>query len=234
MTTTQYAAERAGLLAAIRDTPEDDAPRLIYADLLAENDETDRAEFIRVQCRLARMRFPGVSPSAGAWKVERDELRRREDELIRFNASRWLREWLPEELMEGFGTWTHEGPVIHSKRSVLRTVVWRRGFVSEIRAPLATLLDHGAAILGEHPVTRMVVTDRQPAERAVKRFGWYWVSDDDYPDRQEEGTWIVPYTIWDRLRADNHKFDSRDAALEALHAAVLAECYKRLRGEVST
>jgi uncharacterized protein (TIGR02996 family) len=39
----------------IRATPDDDAPRLIYADYLEENGQPDRAEFIRVQCELATL-----------------------------------------------------------------------------------------------------------------------------------------------------------------------------------
>jgi uncharacterized protein (TIGR02996 family) len=49
------AADRAAFLAAIRDNPEDDLPRLIYADWLEEHGEPARAGFIRVQCELARM-----------------------------------------------------------------------------------------------------------------------------------------------------------------------------------
>jgi uncharacterized protein (TIGR02996 family) len=49
------AADRAAFLAAIRDNPEDDLPRLIYADWLEEHGEPERAEFIRVQCELARL-----------------------------------------------------------------------------------------------------------------------------------------------------------------------------------
>ena len=44
----------APFLAAIREAPEDDAPRLIYADWLDEHGEPERAEFIRVQCKLER------------------------------------------------------------------------------------------------------------------------------------------------------------------------------------
>lgn len=43
---------------AIRETPEDDAPRLIYADWLEEQggaERTARAAFIRAQCRLAAL-----------------------------------------------------------------------------------------------------------------------------------------------------------------------------------
>jgi uncharacterized protein (TIGR02996 family) len=56
------------LLAAIRAAPDDDAPRLVYADWLDEHDQPERAEFIRVQCELARRDDPA--------------LRRREVELL--------------------------------------------------------------------------------------------------------------------------------------------------------
>jgi|SRR5262245_47890266 len=56
------------LVAAIRAAPEDDAPRLIFADWLDENGWPARAEFIRVQCKLARKESP--------------TLRRREVELL--------------------------------------------------------------------------------------------------------------------------------------------------------
>jgi uncharacterized protein (TIGR02996 family) len=41
-------------LRAICDNPDDDLPRLIYADFLDEHGDGERAEFIRVQCELAR------------------------------------------------------------------------------------------------------------------------------------------------------------------------------------
>src|SRR6476619_208277 len=45
------------LVQAILHAPDDDAPRLVYADWLEENGDADRAEFIRVQCRVARLPF---------------------------------------------------------------------------------------------------------------------------------------------------------------------------------
>lgn len=42
-----------GFLRAIVDSPEDDLPRLVFADWLEERGEGDRAEFIRAQCALA-------------------------------------------------------------------------------------------------------------------------------------------------------------------------------------
>lgn len=47
--------DRDSFIAAIIARPDDDLPRLIFADWLDENGETERAEFIRVQCELARL-----------------------------------------------------------------------------------------------------------------------------------------------------------------------------------
>jgi uncharacterized protein (TIGR02996 family) len=54
-------------LESILESPNDDTPRLIYADYLDEHFETDRAKFIRVQSLLARLRrgrklLPGRLP----------------------------------------------------------------------------------------------------------------------------------------------------------------------------
>lgn len=52
MTPTATIAD--AFLADIIDHPDDDASRLVFADWLEENGEAERAEFIRVQVRLAR------------------------------------------------------------------------------------------------------------------------------------------------------------------------------------
>jgi uncharacterized protein (TIGR02996 family) len=46
--------DHAAFLAAIREAPEDDAPRLVYADWLDESGAPERAELIRLQCQAAR------------------------------------------------------------------------------------------------------------------------------------------------------------------------------------
>jgi uncharacterized protein (TIGR02996 family) len=75
-------SDSAAFLAAIREAPEDDAPRLIYADWLDEYDQPERAEFIRLQCSLARKaRFdPGRLP-----------LEKREQEILAKHAADWSR-----------------------------------------------------------------------------------------------------------------------------------------------
>ena len=42
-------SQHEAFLRAIFDAPDDDTPRLVYADFLQENGEDDRAELIRVQ-----------------------------------------------------------------------------------------------------------------------------------------------------------------------------------------
>jgi uncharacterized protein (TIGR02996 family) len=49
------------LLNTILAAPADDAPRLVYADWVDENGEPELAEFIRVQCELARLPGPAAA-----------------------------------------------------------------------------------------------------------------------------------------------------------------------------
>jgi uncharacterized protein (TIGR02996 family) len=49
-------AQHEAFLRAIFDAPDDDTPRLVYADFLQENGEDDRAALIRLQCELIRLR----------------------------------------------------------------------------------------------------------------------------------------------------------------------------------
>jgi uncharacterized protein (TIGR02996 family) len=64
-------------LRAICEAPDDDAPRLVFADWLDETGDPDRAEFIRLQIRLAREQDP--SPA----------IERRCKELFRTRGRAW-------------------------------------------------------------------------------------------------------------------------------------------------
>jgi len=44
--------DQRALWRAIRANPDDDTPRLVYADWLDEHNEPARAEFVRVQCEI--------------------------------------------------------------------------------------------------------------------------------------------------------------------------------------
>jgi uncharacterized protein (TIGR02996 family) len=67
-------------LQAICEEPDDDTPRLIYADWLEEQGDADRAEFIRVQVQLARL--PPADERRRALKV-------RERGLLKEHETTW-------------------------------------------------------------------------------------------------------------------------------------------------
>ena len=69
-------------LRAICQSPDDDAPRLVFADWIEENGDPDRAEFIRRHVRLAR---EPDAPGLVQWC----------EELFRQHWPRWMAE-LPD------------------------------------------------------------------------------------------------------------------------------------------
>lgn len=68
------------LLQAVIANPNDDAPRLAYADWLAAQGDADRAAFIRVQCALARL--PADHPQVA-------ELQQQESALLATYGYKW-------------------------------------------------------------------------------------------------------------------------------------------------
>src|SRR4051795_7636039 len=74
-------ADDDAFLRAIIDNPDDDVPRLVYADYLDEHGDPERAEFIRAQCAVERL--PPSDP-------ECDRLYDRSEDLLAANRERWL------------------------------------------------------------------------------------------------------------------------------------------------
>ncbi|MEO2088149.1 MAG: TIGR02996 domain-containing protein [Gemmataceae bacterium] len=76
-------SDREAFVAAVAASPEDDLPRLVFADWLDENGDPERAEFVRVQCELAK---PAV------WQDTdfRDPLLARMRELLDAHRTRWM------------------------------------------------------------------------------------------------------------------------------------------------
>ncbi|HKA05641.1 MAG TPA: TIGR02996 domain-containing protein [Gemmataceae bacterium] len=91
-------------LRSILASPDDDAPRLVYADWLDENGDSNRAEFIRLQIRLAR---------SLAGDPDLAELKARADDLGRTHHVEWLNR-LPDR------------PGVHWE-------IFHRGFISAVR-----------------------------------------------------------------------------------------------------
>jgi uncharacterized protein (TIGR02996 family) len=66
-------SDERGLLRAILAEPDDDTPRLVYADWLQENDRAEEAELVRVQCGLEAS--PPDHPDYQEWLAREEELK---------------------------------------------------------------------------------------------------------------------------------------------------------------
>jgi uncharacterized protein (TIGR02996 family) len=109
-------AQQRALIRAIADSPDDDGPRLVYADWLEEHGDPERAAFIRVQCRLAeREQFADVPYNDRDWK--------RSSRLREANRDRWVAE-LPAlpGVFYGFGAFGRGFPQVdfHSPEGLVR------------------------------------------------------------------------------------------------------------------
>jgi uncharacterized protein (TIGR02996 family) len=122
----------AALYRAIRDNPDDDTVRLVYADCVEEDGDPARGEFIRVQVALART--PEADPARRA-------LEDREHELLAENEARWL--GVPPDT-DGLVEWE-----------------FCRGFVHEVAATPSFMLNEGATLCAVNPVRRWRVQSSQ-------------------------------------------------------------------------
>lgn len=164
----------------------------------APDGNAERAEFIRVQCDLARL--PSLRRQQASPDMRVAVLRFRERVLW----GDYSREWFGDTAL-----WLPGDDYARGSPHVTGYVV-RRGFVDELRLPLAAFLGaecgrcygtgnnsgrnpparhdsqcptcHGtalpgldlAAVFGAHPVSRVVLTDREPMPETGGGRGWHW------------------------------------------------------------
>lgn len=127
-------------LKAILANPDDDAPRLEYSDWLVEQGRGERAEFIRVQCRIAELegrlgecQCRTAAPQSSCRYC--DGMFSRERKLL-----------CTATMMEEENRYHIPGPS------------WRRGFIDAVTCPAETWLAHADAILAAQPVQEVTLT----------------------------------------------------------------------------
>lgn len=144
---------------AIMAQPDEDTPRLVYADWLDEQGEaalSARAEFIRLQCRLA----------LNASSLERRELRDRAIALYTAHAHTWLGK-LAEHV-----TYRH----------------FHRGFLSDVELNSNQLRRCTDAIGRIGPIQRLTVTPRRPLNwlSHCPELSWFNVIEVSSEEQQED------------------------------------------------
>lgn len=173
---------REPFLAAICATPEDDGPRLIYSDWLEERGDAERAEFIRVQCKLARL-DPRPMRTMIA-RIDRGEVQQNSDEAkgsILAQAAyddleKRERELLP--IVIESCKLTVSGPGGDWSWLPQKQSIFRRGFVDEYTTDAEFWMVVGDAILAAHPVQVVRLTtwpDTAMWDQIAKDFGDGWL-----------------------------------------------------------
>lgn len=203
------------LLAAVLASPDDDTPRLAFADWLGENGQGERAEFIRVQCELARVdmkMWQDADPKSdmcwGCWIKATGAEYRHKDAVKRFGCKCSGRVTFlcrrERELLEEAHTleWFPLSPYVK----------WSRGFVESVTCSGRDWEAHGDAICATHPVRAVTFTegapavehDHGPSEKDGERVFLYlvagkWVSvrDKDMRDGRPAASGYIP----DEIRA---------------------------------
>jgi uncharacterized protein (TIGR02996 family) len=137
--------------------PDDDAPRLVYADWLDEHGEADRAEFIRLQCELGQIVL-GTQAAFDRYTA----INRRTSALFSRHHRQWLQELGPL-------------PPNHQMR-----FWYRRGMVTKVICPVEDFLTHGHRLFDVAPVEEFEFSGFGPAHarrlttclwsRRVRRF----------------------------------------------------------------
>lgn len=121
------------LRAAIAAFPDEDTPRLVYADWLDENGNPERAEFIRLQIELERI------PNDATHRVD---ILRREAELFADFAEDWAGQELPEGITAQLADTDYTG----------RSPAFRRGMPERIATTLHALQSNGEGLVHLSPV----------------------------------------------------------------------------------
>ena len=155
--------DRDSFVAAIAANPDDDTPRLAFADWLEENGDAARAGFVRDQVRLARL---------PAGTEEYRELFKKAGATLRANLPAWIQDacdafgqpavWTPlgshaSGLMIGFGK--GKSPEYFMSEGALVDGTFVRGFLDRVGLLVGHLKDAAALnrLLREHPITRFTL-----------------------------------------------------------------------------
>jgi uncharacterized protein (TIGR02996 family) len=135
-------SEEEALLRTIMAEPEADAPRLVYADWLEEQGDSDRAEFIRLSCSITAI--PESSPE---WQ----QLRGRMYELKEINGALWT------QFVPAWGR---------------NRIFFHRGLLTEIRCPLYDFTHDCEQYVHEWPTLHVLTTHGEASKQDLEHLLW--------------------------------------------------------------
>lgn len=143
------------LMRAIIANKSDDLPRLIAADWLDEHGDSERSEFIRVQCELAKF---GESFPLRCAKTATMTSYGNYTKHCKCMVCRWRRKEYYSS--RRYIVWDWAGGVDGGYVHMVNYDGWSRGFVSTITCTWQDWLTHADAILKATPLEVVRLTDR--------------------------------------------------------------------------
>jgi uncharacterized protein (TIGR02996 family) len=157
-------ADESALLAAIDAQPTEDLPRLVYADWLDDAGFARRAEFIRLQCEIARFETTRTA------RPHHASLWARQDEILTQHRTELL------------------GPLAELPETAIE---FDRGFLARVTVPIMDFLKHGAILAALRPRPKVAVTNvmanapgffRSPHLNCVTRVSGWTAGDTPGPE----------------------------------------------------
>jgi uncharacterized protein (TIGR02996 family) len=124
-------ADERALIQAIIANPDDDLPRLVYADWLDDHGRPERAKYIRVECELA-----GLVMGLPATK----------------NREKALDDWVFALDGDHVIAWHREAKAVVPKHPQT-CFLFDRGMPAELVCTVNYFVEHGAAVFEQHPIT---------------------------------------------------------------------------------
>src|SRR5918994_3068406 len=121
--------DRDAFLQAICVAPDDDTPRLVFADWLDEHGDAKRAEFIRASCELEQ-----VEEFGPRWRALCERTRK----LLDPNRAKWSQELADRKLLH---------------------VEFRRGFVDGVTIYSKRFVTDAAKLMALAPIQRLKLAD---------------------------------------------------------------------------
>jgi uncharacterized protein (TIGR02996 family) len=137
------------LLKAVASAPDDDLPRLVYADWLDEHNRPERAEFIRLQ----------IADERGTARAGREQRRVWVEEMLAEHRDAWCRE-LPRWVRRWYGDHRWEHPT------------FRRGFIAELSVYASPFLAFGDRLLDRTPLESLDVYHLRALRRELADCPW--------------------------------------------------------------
>lgn len=117
--------ENAAFLAAIYEEPNDDTPRLVYADWLEDHGHPERAELIRLQCRITRGEPYTLEDDNRAFDLAEQHRKAWTGHLPQDKAATWeFQRGFPEELQIELGVLLERWAVWSSVPAVRYLTLW--------------------------------------------------------------------------------------------------------------